>query len=206
MSSRPLSLTESQVQTATLDVLAALQPTRSLPSTPLTRKRPVDFDESPPPSPVSRSSAASPALTLDSVISSATSSPAHPSFEPEKEPELQFEDLPPPSQSEVPPIIVTTQDVSQSIEPSETVSLVTDTLERKPKENEKPSKTSAPAAVELPEFLRRKFAWDEIQDVFDSLDEEEDKETYDELPPEEQVWLEHTSGVEQLRSFLLACP
>ena len=233
VSHRPMSLTESELQAATLDILAEVQPTRSLPATPLSRKRPVDFDETPPPSPISRTSVASPALTLDSVISSATSSPAHATFEPEKEsekepekeserepekesekepekeperelvkePEPQSnEELPPPSQTEAPPIIVTTQDDSHSVE---TKSLDTNTLEPAAKKPEKASTTSTP---ELPEFLRRKFVWDEIQEVLDSLDEREDKETYDELPPEEPVWLEHSTGVEQLRAFMLTCP
>ncbi len=81
-SSRPMSLTEHDFEQDTLDILASFQPSRSLPATPLTAKRPINFNESPCDSPTfSRKSIDSPALTIDSKLStpshSVTTSPAH---------------------------------------------------------------------------------------------------------------------------------
>ena len=55
-----------------------------------------------------------------------------------------------------------------------------------------------------PEFLKKEYTWDKIQEVLDSAEDGEND--YSDLPPEEQVWLSKETGVEQLRIFLLTCP
>ena len=80
-SKRPLSFTGDEIPKDTLDVLAEIEVSRSLPATPLTQKKQVTIET--PTSPVSLSSEdplQSPALTLDS---SQHSTPSHVSIQDE---------------------------------------------------------------------------------------------------------------------------
>lgn len=248
--SRPMSLTENDFEQDTLDILASIQPTRSLPSTPLVAKRPVDFNESPSPL-FLRKSAGSPALTIDSQLStpshSATASPAHspakkhseaakqeeavqvkeeiveiethPSSEPvaqeviaeaKKDAEIKPEEA---VSIEVPCVLVREASPVESIpedsvleiepprtEPSEEATLKP--LPPKPKR----SIPIEPSPAPVPEFMTKKYTWDELRDVLE-FNEEDVVMDYDGiLPPEDPVWLDEPTGIQQLRAFLLSCP
>ena len=57
----------------------------------------------------------------------------------------------------------------------------------------------------LPDILEEKLAWDEIKEMLESLPERVEQLSYDELPSEDETWLEKDSPIEQLREFLAVC-
>lgn len=62
-----------------------------------------------------------------------------------------------------------------------------------------------PVEAPVPEFLQRRFVFDDIRDFLDSLPERTEEPSYEQLPPEEETWLDKPTGVEQLREFLAVC-
>ena len=57
----------------------------------------------------------------------------------------------------------------------------------------------------IPEFLNKRFVWDEIKELLESLPERSESPSYQELPPEETGWEDKPTGMEQLREFLAVC-
>ena len=57
----------------------------------------------------------------------------------------------------------------------------------------------------LPNILEEKFAWDEIKEMLESLPERVEQLSYDELPSEDETWLEKDSPIDQLREFIAVC-
>ena len=47
--------------------------------------------------------------------------------------------------------------------------------------------------------------FDDIRELLASLPERKEVPSYEQLPPEEETWLEKPTGVEQLREFLAVC-
>ena len=129
---------------------------RSLPNTPLTKKR----EPSPPQSPLSLEYTASPSEESHSIPSH-TSTPA--------------------------------RELSPGVETSETG----------PKEPVRLAPTGAKPAI--PEFLSKRYTWDDIKEFLESLPEKSKGYSYEELPPEENSWEDRPTGVEQLRQFLAVC-
>ena len=132
---------------------------RSLPNTPLTKKRDV-LEPSPPQSPLSFEYTASPSEESHSIPSH-TSTPA--------------------------------RGLSPGVETSETG----------PKEPVKPAPTGAEPVI--PEFLSKRYVWDDIREFLESLPEKSEDYSYEELPPEENSWEDRPTGMEQLTQFLAVC-
>ncbi len=230
-----MSLTENDFEQDTLEILASLQPTRSLPSTPLVAKRPVDFIEYPTDSPTFlRKAAGSPALTIDSTLStpthSATASPTHSPAKNTKESHIQVKKEiveiethllnETQTKPETPPIVVPSVVIREASPPVETIPedsvLESELLSTEHNEEVAPkqpisSKPKEMLPVEpppppLPEFMTKKFTWDEIRDVLEFNEEGPLMDYEGILPPEDPVWLSKPTSVEQLRAFLLSCP
>ena len=237
-SARPMSLTEHDFEQDTLDILASFQPSRSLPATPLTTKRPINFNDSPCDSPTfSRQSAGSPALTIDSKLStpshSVTTSPAHSLYKnveetegtpqvAEVEVETPKEEIPEADMKteekevdvevqsdiriEVPVLVIAESSISEDVllnTEDQSEDVTKSTVEISKPECSVPVESHPVAPV--PEFMTKKYTWDEIRDVLD-FNEDSEVRDYSMLPPEDPVWLKKPTSVEQLRVFLLSCP
>lgn len=66
-------------------------------------------------------------------------------------------------------------------------------------------KQQASSSSILPDILEEKYAWDEIKEMLESLPETTEHLSYDELPSEDETWLEKDTPIEQLREFLAVC-
>ena len=170
---RPKSMTS---QTQLEPVLEPPPSPRSLPNTPLVKKRDA-HKASPPASPISVEvfpiSSSTEALESPSHVSS--TSPAR-SLSPEVETGT---------------VSAIGQEESQ-----------TGTTEPKEPPVQLEVKHTEPA---IPELLNKRFVWDEIKELLESLPERSESYSYEELPPQESGWEDKPTGMEQLREFLAVC-
>lgn len=65
-------------------------------------------------------------------------------------------------------------------------------------------KQHVPEAIR--KFRERQFVWDKIREYLEAEEEACAHDlSYDVLPKEDQEWMEHSSGMDQLRAFLAVC-
>lgn len=210
---RPLSLIDDQVPRDTLEALLDFVPSRSLPATPLAKKRLDVMQFSPPESPMFTGPESpgpeslmftgpespgpeSPGPGSPGTESPGTESPGPESHGPESSgPESLLSSPELPTNSVTMPVGVPGEDLGDvTVAMSEPVGSHMPTVEHTPSE-------------EIKIFQERNFIWDKIHEVL----EESDKVTsasdmsYDSLPIQDQDWLNHSSGLEQLRAFLAVC-
>lgn len=184
-SSRPMSARSEDVPTSYLHP-PDVPVTVSLPNTPLTAKK-EDYETtenlSPDPSPSSS------LRTPGSNVSSAISTPEHlPNFDPS-------------------PVHTSTPAPKQESSPgSKEAAVESSPSKPKPPPRTKKStskmKQQASSSSILPDILEEKYAWDEIKEMLESLPETTEHLSYDELPSEDETWLEKDTPIEQLREFL----
>lgn len=156
-------------------------PSRSLPATPLTKKRSEHLNLSPPETPIFDTP------TPSSPPASAT-------------------------------VIVVPQIEVNSLPPDDEIN----TEEKIPQENKVEAPTievvrpdiataSADAAAEVQELLQKRCTqWNKVQEVLQEADSNglplDEGMSYDVLPKQDdEVWMQHSSGIEQLRAFLSVC-
>lgn len=160
---RPMSLVDDEIPRDTLAALEDVVPSRSLPATPLARKRTDPLLFSPPESP-KFTDPETPLLTPDSPATAVTI----------------------PVEINYVPVSGGAAEGNHDDEGQKEI-----------------SSHYVPEAVV--KFQERLFIWDQIRESLESDDCPHDMSYYDVLPKEDQEWMEHTSGVEQLRAFLAVC-
>ena len=185
-SSRPLSARSEDVPASHLyppDVPVTV----SLPTTPLTAKKDYETTEN-----ITHSPSSS-LKTPESNVSSALSSPEHlPKFDSS-------------------PVHTSTPAPKQESSPGSKKDAVGKSSPPKPKppprikrSTSKMKQQTSTSSI-LPDILEEKLAWDEIKEMLESLPERVEQLSYDELPSEDETWLEKDSPIEQLREFLAVC-
>lgn len=221
---RPLSMIDDEIPKDTLEALLDVMPSRSLPASPLVKKRSDTVNFSPPESPLfidpllslppslptsvpvevysftfpetDEKADTSTAIVIDelstntneeatvstvmdqpSTSADSTATPAIVIDEPPT-PNNDAESDPVPKQESSPEVITTSKDAKE-IE-------------------------SSPKVTAVKEIEEKVYIWDKIREILHESDQPSNI-SYDSLPKEEQVWMEHSSGLEQLRAFLDVC-
>lgn len=190
---RPLSLNEDEIPTDTLEALLDVMPSRSLPATPLTKKRADHLNLSPPDSPIFDNPPSTPSTPPASV----TTVPAieiHHSPPVEKTIENGFEEPSASNNQEQPAIIIVETPAAPVTPAASTV------------EPEQVSAAEMAISSEVQKILQQEYTWDRIREVLQEADNHGDNVSYDILPKQDdQEWLQHSNGVDQLRAFLAVC-
>lgn len=71
------------------------------------------------------------------------------------------------------------------------------------KESVSTVKVEQSSSKEVEKLKQQEYIWDKIREVLQEADN--DDMSYNTLPEENQEWMQHSSGIEQLRAFLAVC-
>ena len=200
---RPMSFHGGeQFPTNTLEVaLDNVAPSRSLPSTPLTKKRAQTGPPAVPPSPDDLSSQDRESDTTGGDISR-TATPI--SIEVHEYKEEEKEQVKKPTKP-VPPPRKRKSSTELAAKTAAAEPQVQSSVPLKPVRPVPPPPPEVIIEPVTPEFLRRHLTWEEVREVLEAAPESEVAD-YDDLPAEEPTWLEQLTAIEQLRTFLAVCP
>ncbi len=181
---RPLSLTDEQVPMDALEVLLDAMPSRSLPATPLAKKRSETVNYSPPVSPMfaEPTSPASNTVSVPVEINSSSGSL-----------DVKNEDAMIMNSNEESLVNVDTQHVEEPTGTEMDVPFTGYIVAKESQKDPDPSQESLSSFKEL--------TWNEIREILKVSDQTQ----CNILPNEDQEWTKHSSGIEQLRAFLAVC-
>ena len=216
---RPLSLVDDQVPRDTLEALLDFVPSHSLPATPLAKKRSDIMQLSPPESPMF-TGPESPMFTgPESPVFTGPKSPVFTGPEspvftgPESPVFTDPESLGPESPGPESPLSspeLPTSSVTLPVDddlPDENSHDVTVVAMDVPVGSHSKPVTTVQPSEEIKRFQERNFVWDKIHEVLEESEKatSTSEKSYDSLPDQDQDWLTHSNGLEQLRAFLAVC-
>lgn len=181
---RPLSLHGDEIQKDTLEALLDVMPSRSLPATPLAKKRSDHINLSPPESPAFDKPPSPPAIMTTVPVVEINYHPPVESTDPTVESGYEK----PLSNTGSNGVELPAQEQVSSVEPEQT--------------------SAANLNNEVQKILTKEYTWDKVREVLQEADKNHCALdiSYDVLPKDdEQEWLQHLNGIEQLRAFLAVC-
>lgn len=177
---RPLSLTDEQVPMDALEVLLDAMPSMSLPATPLAKKRSETVNYSPPLSPMFAEPVASPTSIAVSmpILSSGDSLDEN--------------------------IMDSNDDIVESVKQDLPATPEIEASACSAKDVQGGTDSDQGAVSYLKESQEIGSTWDKIREVLQVSDQTQSASS-EMLQNEDQEWMEHSSGLEQLRAFLAVC-